>query len=316
MLCHLAKFPGMSAYEISPVGHNSLSENQYRDAKDRMNRLCTLKLIQKVSGTGKNSRHRAKYHELSFLGVYYMVSYRIPSPPHIFLKDLLQNYSSHSLFCNFIYPYVKRKTLLKIDDSVVFTRLLSYLEVCCREVEELLHRLKYTDNSKNGFLTEQIFYWKNDPTRLENDDIEKLRKFLVKQFYWKWITKADIVLSNQNNLEISGFRHHALISLNEKENSATLWLNGKKIFQFLVRQADKMFIIEAITKQRLDKLYMKFFRSFQHTRVQELIFSILSAYGTYSAAPTLQILGRDGKFMRSLHDTKEEFDRRYELFTT
>ena len=114
--------------------------------------------------------------------------------------------------------------------------------------------------------------------------IEKLRKFLVKQFYWKWITKADIVLLNQNNLEISGFRHHALISLNEKENSATLWLNGKKIFQFLVRQADKMFIIEAITKQRLDKLYMKFFRNFQHTRVQELIFSILSAYGTYSAA--------------------------------
>jgi hypothetical protein len=211
---------------------------------------------------------------------------------------------------------VKHKTLLKIDDSVVFNRLLSYLEVCCREIEELSVRINNTYNLKNGHLTEQIFHWKNDTTRIENDDTQELRKYLKRQFDWKWVTTANIVLPDQCNLEISGLGHHALISLNVHKSSATLRLNGKEVFEFIIRKTDKMIIIEAPTKQRLDRLYLQTFSISLRIRVQELIFSTLSAYGTYFAAPALQILGRDEKFRRSLKDTKEEFNKRYKLFTT
>ena len=164
-------------------------------------------------------------------------------------------------------------------------KLLSYLEECCREIEEISYKINHTYNSKNGYMTEQIFYWKNDFSRIQMEYTKSLRKFMIQEFNWKWVTKANIVLSSdQNSLEISDHTNYALITLNNQRDGATLSLNGKKIFEFIVRPAIDMLILEAPTKQRLDTYYMLLFQLSQQIRAQGLIFSILSAYGSKFAA--------------------------------
>ena len=58
---------------------------------------------------------------------------------------------------------------------------------------------------------------------------------------------------------------------------------------------------------------MRIFQTVLHTRVQQLIFSLLSNYdperGSIFAA--IRILSQDKRFMKALRETKDQFDKRY-----
>jgi hypothetical protein len=61
----------------------------------------------------------------------------------------------------------------------------------------------------------------------------------------------------------------------------------------------------------LEEFYVRIFQMSIHARIQELIFSLMSSYGVASAA--IRILSQDPKFKQALKDTKNQFDKRYNL---
>jgi hypothetical protein len=63
----------------------------------------------------------------------------------------------------------------------------------------------------------------------------------------------------------------------------------------------------------LKQHYVFIFLIFCQARVPELIFSMISDYGTRSAAPALEILGQDDIFIQALKKTKDNFEKRYQL---
>ena len=65
----------------------------------------------------------------------------------------------------------------------------------------------------------------------------------------------------------------------------------------------------------LKQLSVYLFLIFCQARVPELIFSMISDYGTRAPAPApvLKILGQDDLFIQVLKKTKDNFDKRYQL---
>lgn len=68
--------------------------------------------------------------------------------PYGVLKAILERYDNHILFRLFVYPYIERNTLLKIDDSFVFSLLCGYLNDCCKQIHDMFSSIDKTYNSK------------------------------------------------------------------------------------------------------------------------------------------------------------------------
>jgi hypothetical protein len=308
LLYHFAENPATSAYDISPVRQDKKNEKDYRDTKDRIKRLNDLQFVE---ATKKPNVHRARYLKLSDRGIYYLIANN-SSLPHGILKSLLENYGDHLLFHYFLIPYIKRETLLKISDSAIFSHTFSYLHDCCKTVQETLYMISHTYNQKNGNLTRQLFSWDN----IHNSDQDKevLRYFLKQRFKWNWLDKAEIRKTEDgNSTSVSYGLNSLLISLNKEKTKATLSLRGKKQLEFIVRES-KVWTFE-VPIISLEEIHMRILQTSIRTRVQQLIFSLLSSYdpehGSISAA--IRILSQDKRFMVALRDTKDQFDKRYNL---
>lgn len=310
LLYHFAANPATSAYDISPVRLDKKNEKDYRDTKDRIKRLKDLQFIE-ATKKPKPNVHRARYLKLSERGIYYLMANN-SSLPYGVLKSLLKNCGDHLLFHYFLYPYIKRDTLLKISDSAIFSHTFSYLRDCCKTVQETLYMISHTYNQTNGNLTRQLFSWDNIPNA--DQDKEVLRYFLKQRLRSNWLDKAEIrKTEDQNSIIVSYGLNSLLISLNKEKTKATLSFRGKKQLEFIVRESEVWtFEVPIIS---LEEIHMRIFQTSLHTRVQQLIFSLLSNYdperGSISAA--IRILSQDKRFMKALRETKDQFDKRYNM---
>jgi hypothetical protein len=170
MLYHFAENPNpISTYDISPVKNNKKgnidyeatkkSNNRYKDTRRRIKRLKDLGLIEIVTASQPNN-HNAQYHKLSERGLYYIVSnnLRFQFGQYDVFYRLLKNHGDHPLFNYFLYPYIERNTISKIQDTAIFSHIFSYLHDCCKAVEETIYRINHTYNQpQNGDVIRQLF---------------------------------------------------------------------------------------------------------------------------------------------------------------
>jgi hypothetical protein len=289
----------------------------YDSTSEVVRRLLTLNLIV---DTQQPSTRGAIKCKLSSSGIYFLISSKILSFDQ--MKSLIENYTDFILFQLFLYPYVTSDTLLKIQDSFIFSRIALYLSECFEKIEDTINHLSHTYNQKNGNLTQPLFTWENVPK--EDYETERLRQFLKKRFHLDWLEKAEIKKSeNLESITISYGMNSALIKLNNERTEAILTNKGTELYHFIVRRVGNQTIIdideflmpgkESPVRISLIETYLIPFIIFQQARIIDLIFSLFSAYGASSAAT--QVLAEDENFQEALEKTKRHFEQRYNIFT-
>src|SRR5215469_12710895 len=337
MLYQFAENPGTSAYDISPVRNNKKgnadyegtkkSNNDYKDARRRIERLKDLGLIENVTASHPNI-HNAQCYKLSARGIYYMISNNL----RLQFGYLLKNYGDHPLFQHFLYPYIERDTISKIWDTAIFSHLFSYLHDCCKEVEETVIISQTNNQTQNGYMTRRLF-----SLELLEEDKDSLRSFLKQRgSEWNWVDNARITkrvtkAKAQNSISISDGRNSAFIKLYTDKTKAILVLKRKKlpeqICKFVVNgpyvctSEPYRSYLRTLDPSRppppisVEESCMIRFHSFLTMRIQQLVFSIQSNYVEPSYSAAMQILRHDARFMQVRKETQDQFDRINAFFT-
>lgn len=287
----------------------------YDSTNEVMKRLLALNLIVDTQQPSKRNAVRCK---LSSSGIYFLITSKILSFDQ--MKSLVENYGDFKLFQLFLYPYVTRDTLLKIQDSFVFSHIALYLSECCEKIEDTINFLRHTSNQKNGYLVQQLFIWESVPNK--DDETKKLRRFMAAKFPWDWLEKAEIrKTENLESITITYGMNSALIKLNNERTGAILTNKGKELYHFMVRCVGNQTIIDTdefpmpgkgTVRISLIEEHLITFIAFQQARIIELILSLFSVYGASSAA--IGVLTDDENFPGALVKAKKHFDQRYNIF--
>jgi hypothetical protein len=312
-LRYFVSHPSSSAYNV--FHDRSFRQTGYPDSTNEvMKKLLALKLIVR---THQSSKRKAVKCKLSSSGIYFLIASKILSFDQ--MKSLIENYTDFILFQLFLYPYVTRDTLLKIQDSFIFSRIALYLSECCEKIEDTINYLSHTFNQKNGYLVQPLFIWENVPK--EDDETKRLRRFLAAKFHWDWLEKAEIKKTdNLESITVSYGSNSALIRLNNERIEAILTHRGTELYRFMVRYAGNHivdtdeFLIpgRGIVRRSLRETYLLQFILFQQARIIDLILSLFSVYGAPSGAT--QVLAEDENFQGALVKAKKHFDQKYDIF--
>jgi hypothetical protein len=337
LLYYFAQNPDTSAYNISPVAGKEekirdIKKQAYKDAGNRIERLEDLGLIKEVteevikkkSVTKKNPNpHGAHYYRLSECGIHYIITNNI-SLKHGILMSLLEHYGGHPLFRYFLYPCIERDTLLKIDDTAIFDHVFSYLHDCYKREEmimTIIHKGQIDNQTQNGYVTRRLF-----SLTLAKEDKDSLRSFLKQRPGWNWVDDAKVSKTRDGRIKLSDGLNSAHITLNQGRTEATLFFKGKEPLKFVVQGSDVCTsqpyrsYLRTLDPSRLPPtmsvgvLNMILFKIFLRMRAQQLIFSILSSYVEPGYSAAMQILRHDPKFMQTLKETKDEFEKKYAFF--
>ncbi|MGI0042800.1 MAG: hypothetical protein ACRD47_03735, partial [Nitrososphaeraceae archaeon] len=245
------------------------------------------------------------YHRLNAKGIYYLFS-KHENLDHEIFRSLLTNYGDHILFQLFVYPHISHQTLLKLQDSSIFTQLSSFLHKCCKRIEEAAIPLDKEYNSRGGDLTSFLFDW-DEVTN--NENVQRLHSFLKERFGWKWLDQANLRPRDESTLELYNKSNTILIERNkESNNKAILTFNGKKKYEFYI--FNDRFLHVKIDKY--PKQYVLLNLSLIiNSLVGQFIFSIISDYAPTFLHPAFQTLGEDEHFINALQKIKRDFDNRY-----
>jgi hypothetical protein len=303
LLQDFVEAPGTWAYKLGPVRENEAKNRDYRNTKNRIQRLHKLNLIEKTRSKRKDKKIP---YRLSKYGVYYLLASQKILGPSL-LTGLFKNYGGHLLFQLLLYPYVKLETLIQIIDSGLLQRIVIYLHECCKKLNDTIYDLSHTLDLK-----EKYVYACHH---------EKLVQVLKEEFGWDWLEKADIRQNEDEKwieVRISDRVNYALISIDKNRDKATLrfkqkWKRMSK--EHHLKNTNRFILKRPAMTMSSKQLCVYLFLIFCQARVPELIYSMISDYGTRSPAPApaLKILGQDDMFMQALKKTRDDFEKRYQL---
>lgn len=287
------------SYKLSPVRKNEAKDRDYRNTRNRIQRLRKLNLIEKTRLKGKDKQIP---YRLSKYGVYYLISSPNVLGPRL-LTGLLKNYGGHLLFQLLLYPYVKLETLIQIMDSGLLQRIALYLHECCKKLNDTIYDLGHTFG-----LEEKYLYTCHH---------ERLVQVLKEEFGWDWLEKADMRQNeDEKRIEVKIFDkvNYALINIDKNGDKATLRFKQKgkrRNKEHHLKNTNRFILKHPVMSLKQLRVYI--FLIFCQARVPELIFSMTSDYGTRSVASALEILGQDDVFKQALKKTKNDFEKRYRL---
>jgi hypothetical protein len=299
ILSHFIKYPLLySAYQVYNPGRK---QTEYKNMLKRQNDLKKYGLID------REEHHKSFHHKLNAKGIYYLFS-KYENLDQEILQGLFTNYGDHILFQLFVYPHISHQTLLKLQDSSIFTHLSTFLHNCCKKVEEAAIPLDKEYNSHGGDLTTFLFDL-NDLTNREN--VQRLYSFLKETFNWGWVDKANLRIEYDGTLVIS-YRSNIVLIIRSEDNSsrAVLTFNGKKKYEFSI--FNNRFIHVNIDKYPRQYILLNL-SLIINSLVGQFIFSIISDYAPTILHPAFQTLGEDQHFINVLQKIKRDFDNRYNI---
>jgi hypothetical protein len=298
-----------------PGFHKKPNEKVYsQKVYRRLQKLQRLKLVEAINGdNSSNSQEhtsRTKYYALANGGIYYLI--RNNRPLFLkFLRTLLENHGDKIIFRVLLYPYIERKTLLQFKDVGLMSETSSYLYDCSDATENALDSMISTSKSK--IATEEVFIWHDVPGLDDN----RLCHFLKNRFNIEWLEGASIWKTEDGDtIRIRNKGNSLAISLHDKEMSADLIMNGKKIFQFVAESVVKekstvVFIgapVETI-EEYAERILAASLKSLAQKFVINLVLRAIPSF------PEFMALSKDPTFRRQLTDAMQELQTRYKEMT-
>jgi hypothetical protein len=303
ILQYICVHPNSTAYDIyrKKVLNNNIND---RTIRRQISDLSDKKLVERLQK--EDFEHNAKPCKLTIVGISYLILRNRVMSDQI-IKAMLKNYGINRLFELFIYPYIKQNTLLQLEDSRLLSQLSLFLYECFKEIE---HALYLINNTKSGYLTEEIFAWQRIPDSMF--EINSLFNFLKRKFNLNWLDEAKEIkkIKNDKGLLISYKSNSIHIELDDNKTKAILKINRQKKFEFVVNLwTTDSFVISApvvpIKEYAANSLLLTV-----RQLIPSFIFNLVS--NAVPASSAFQTLSKDEKFLQILEETKQRFDNQYQ----
>jgi hypothetical protein len=251
------------------------------------------------------------YYKLSLNGIFYSILNHIGQFYDGIIIPLLQNYDSNVLFTLFLYPFISHKTLLKINDEIVFSIIYKYLKDVCNTINNFiksLNSLIYTAGN-NEYILNRLFMWPRDSIPLSSPEsisfyADDLRNYLKITFNWEWIEKARLIPNyNQNVIDIIKPNEPdeiIRISINEKDNESILRINNTKIDEFVITTHDLFLSIDTKTRERKIDFFVNLIVNKCNEYVPTFLLNLRSQ--VHPNLQSYELLSKDENFKRALKD--------------
>jgi hypothetical protein len=293
-------YPHYSAYGIEKKNMQNkkdikINDTAYRRGKIILNKLYKLKLID-LDKKEKNPRKRKSYF-LTDRGLFYIM--RLPTFLSIDIQSMIRNYPNFRIFKEFLYPFIKLDSLCSTNIPIGTLNTISlHLQKQYLKIENFIF-----NNKNRQDWNEDRWMWNR----------EKLRKYLIEKYNYKWLENADVE-ENYEKMNIIYFNNN-----NELTDYIEVRLRGDKTSGYLINGSKKNKKEEISTNIKKFLIKWSFseeecigraFSTLYNVTSSEFIFSILSTFHSFDI-DSLLIFSKDEKFLRSLEIAKGDFNKIY-----
>jgi len=296
------RYPHYTAYALEhdkkildEKGAYKLNNNAYRRTKIILRKLHKLKLIKLDKEKEKNPKK--KFYSLTDIGIFYLI--RLPTFLSIDIQSMIKNYPKFKLFRDLLYPFINLGTLC----SENFPENIHIRNTLSLHIQQLYFKIEnfvsYTINKKDWSIEYHVIW-----------DEEKLRKYLIDKYKYKWLENADSEV-NEDRMSIIYFNNN-----NKLIDFIEIRLRGNKTSGYLINGTKKKKKEEIIPNMKnfLIKLYHfskeeligRSFSNYYTIRDSEFIFSLLSASTSYTFDTSL-LFSKDENFIQALETAKKDF---------
>jgi hypothetical protein len=304
LLIYLCRHPNSTAYKISRL--NALNKTEILSEKldDRTIRrglegLNSRKLIE------RSGKENSKPCRVTLAGFVYLILKRKLWKFNTMIW-IFRNYSSNILFQRILYPYICEDTITRLKYFNSLSPVALFLHDYCTAI---VSSVESTYIPENKDLMQLILASKGAPQ--DASKIKALIMFLKRKFNLDWLDNAKVISENNNALKIAFGSNSILISLYNSNTMAVLTVTEKrKRHQFdVVPDNDLMGNRSVMTREES----LEFFLSAVITHlVPTFIFSLAS--NVPASSEDFRTLCKDKNFMRLFESTRNNFDKRHELF--
>jgi hypothetical protein len=291
----------LSVYQIYR-SYESIHKMKYKQGVDKVvKRLLDLKLIETVENT--ISKHHAIDYRLSTMGLYYLFHSKSEESRGHF-KKVLTHYHQNKIFTTLLYPYLQKSTVLNIADTSLISKICTYLNECCEEIQSALESI---EKSYSKHVVQQVCLWNDIGER--GVDNERLIQFLRREFGIIWLdSRAEIVkYGNNNTIRISKRNKRILITLNERRTEATMTMNKNELYKFTVSP-----MLEILFRGQTIRDWSRFFFLKRVEILASDLVMVLALRATIES--DTKVLSQDEKFMQVLRESERKFYDRYRKF--
>jgi hypothetical protein len=124
---------------------NKHKKISYKNVHKRVKKLYELGLLKEVNNTP--GKHGSIYYKLSFFGIYFIfLNHKIDS---FNIAKIIENYPDDGLFQYFLFRFIDKKTLHKINSQIILEDIFSFLKNCCLCIEDYLKNLAKLEIYRN-----------------------------------------------------------------------------------------------------------------------------------------------------------------------
>ena len=303
---YLCRHPDSTAYTISRLNALNKTEILSKELDDRIIRrsiegLDSLKLIERPNkGNSKPCR-------VTLAGIVYLILKR---KILVFstITWVFRNYGDNLLFQRILYPYISKDTIMRLSFFNSLSPVALFLYDFCREMVSLIEATYLPENKD---LIEIILASKAVPQDARQS--KTLITFLKRRFNLDWLDKSKVVLENDNALRIAYGSNSILIRLHNSNTKAVLTVSRKrKSRQFVVEVFRDDYLVRNKSVMTRDESLEFILPALIAHLVPTFVFSLAS--NVPASSEDFRTLCKDKNFMELLESTRNNFDKRHELF--
>lgn len=316
----LLKNPGKTPDYVHKASLVGLEDYEYNTIRNHMifieNKLKLIEPEKEELMVNMKSKYK-KYYRLSPSGIIYLISNTKNVSNDDLVFYLLINYPKNMIFEIFLYPFLKKQTLIEANhDTSIFSIVYSYLKNICKAIVDYLKSLRAMSTSSDGYYNIHLFDWPISPTKLDFpiSHYSNLRYFLKNTLKWSWIEEAKIKPNvNENAIEITDASHpenKCYIRIMKDDKKAIL-RQGRTKCEFTVIDNDTFLTIEAKTDRKgIDIVEVPFVEICKRHLINfltSLKTDIFQSNDDYRN-PVFEILSKDENYKKALRFLENELN--------
>jgi len=283
----LLKSPGITIYGIFNKKRNlytyTTSARRHVKSLEEMGMIEIMNSKYKSTHTNGQNNEKNPY-ELNTNGIFFLILNNLDSIMEFeLIYSLLENYGSNALLEIYLYPFIKRNTIIGLKDDHLSSLVFEYLKSVCNTIvssQKDIESLIYQVDDDNRILQE-LFRW---PKEIEYESIipfdpQVLRNYLIFKYDWTWINNAMITPNYHDNAVLiyddNNPRNKIRIVIDIFQHKAYLRDRAKTIDGFCIgKQSDLFLSINAPTNETDTEFKMKFLFHQCETHLQSFLLKI------------------------------------------
>jgi hypothetical protein len=189
-----------SAYRAHKILEKEYKDNgktiDYKNVYIRIKKLHEIGLIEKSKNNPEvqQSIHNAINFKITSFGIFYVLLNNL----HKYNKNIITGHEDDPLFKFFLFPYLSKCTISKLDDEKIMKKIFDYLQQCCKLLDKELDDLKEIEGQGGSLelfdFTAPFFDKRHrHDNRLQSNIIQYIRQ----KFSINWLNE-----NNSTNIKI------------------------------------------------------------------------------------------------------------------